>query len=289
MQQKKWKWKWTGILLTSFTLLITTHVQSTELHINKVGGEKEQLILDILTLVLSKTDPQATIAQHSESLPQSRLEEEMKLGNIDLMWVGVDPRLESTLKVVRVPLLKGLLGHRIFIIKKGQQDRFDNIKNFNDLKQLNAGQGTKWGDTQILKRAGVPVLTTLKYNNLFYMLEGERFDYFPRALHEPWSEVASRPALNLTVEKNIMLVYPFAMYFYVAKDNQALHDKLYQGFEMAIADGSFNQLFFANQMIKDALNKSNLKNRTVIKIANPTMHPDTPINREEFWLDPTSL
>ncbi len=281
--------KWISILLTAFSLLITTHAQSSEVVINKVAGVKEQLAVDILALVLNKTDPQATIRQHSESLPQSRLVDEIKLGNIDLMWAGVDPTLESALKPVRIPLFKGLLGHRIFIIKKENQARFNNIKTLDDLKQLNAGQGTHWGDTEILKNADIPVITTLKYPNLFFMLEGDRFDYFPRAIHEPWSEVEERADLNLTVEKNIMLVYPFAMYFFVNKDNQALHDKLYQGFEMAIADGSFDELFFNNQLIKDALNKTNLKNRTVIKIANPAMHPDTPINRKEFWLDPTSL
>lgn len=110
--------KWISILLTAFSLLITTHAQSSEVVINKVAGVKEQLAVDILALVLNKTDPQATIRQHSESLPQSRLVDEIKLGNIDLMWAGVDPTLESALKPVRIPLFKGLLGHRIFIIKK---------------------------------------------------------------------------------------------------------------------------------------------------------------------------
>ncbi|MFT6986792.1 MAG: ABC-type amino acid transport substrate-binding protein, partial [Psychromonas sp.] len=257
MHQKKW----VGILFIALNFFIAAQAQSTEVVINKVAGVKEQLAVDILTLALKKTDPQAIVRQHSEELPQSRLVDEIKLGNIDLMWAGVDPTLESELKPVRIPMFKGLLGHRIFIIKKGNQARFDNIKTLQDLKQLKAGQGTQWGDTQILKGANIPVVTTLKYPNLFLMLEGERFDYFPRAIHEPWSEVEERPELNLTVEKNIMLVYPFAMYFFVNKDNQALHDKLYKGFEMAIADGSFNELFFNNQLIKDALNKTNIKNR----------------------------
>jgi hypothetical protein len=285
MQQKKWL----GTLLLAFSFLITTQVQSSEIVINKVAGEKEQLVVDILSLVLSKSDTAATVRQRSEELPQSRLVEEIKLGNVDVMWAGVDPTLESELLPIRVPILKGLLGHRIFIIKAESQGRFDNITTLAQLKQLKAGQGTVWGDTQILKNVGIPVVTTLKYPNLFLMLEGERFDYFPRAVHEPWSEIAERPELNLAVEKKIMLVYPFAMYFFVSKDNQALHDKLYQGFEMAIADGSFDELFFNNQLIKDALTKSNIKNRTVIKIANPAMHPDTPVDRKEFWLDTTRL
>lgn len=281
--------KWIGVLLIALSLLTTTHVQSSEVVITKVVGDKEQFISEVLSLVLSKGDPQATVRQLTEELPQSRLIEEINLGKVDLMWAGVDPTLESELLPIRIPILKGLLGHRIFIIKKEHQARFDNIKTIADLKQLTAGQGTLWGDTQILKSANIPVITTLKYPNLFYMLEGERFDYFPRAIHEPWSEVTSHPQLNLAVEKNVMLVYPFAMYFFVKKDNQALHDKLYQGFEMAIADGSFNEMFFSNKNMKHALTKTDIKNRTVIKIANPAMHPDTPMDRKEFWLDTTSL
>lgn len=285
MHQKKW----ISSLLIAFSLLSITPAQSTEIVINKVAGEKEQLVVDILSLVLSKSSPETNIRPYKEELPQSRLVDEINLGNIDLMWAGADPALESQLLTVRIPILKGLLGHRIFIIKKEQQARFNNIKTLTDLKQFTAGQGTLWGDTQILKTAAIPVITTLKYPNLFFMLEGERFDYFPRAIHEPWSEIAAYPQLNLAVEENIMLVYPFAMYFYVKKDNQQLHDKLYRGFEMAIADGSFNQLFFDNQLIKDALSKTNIKNRTVIRVANPAMHPDTPVDRKEFWLDTSNL
>ncbi|WP_354624525.1 transporter substrate-binding domain-containing protein [Psychromonas sp. MME2] len=281
--------KWITMLLITCNLLITAQVKSSEIVINNVSGEKETLVVDILKLILSKSDPQVTIRQYPEALPTSRLEDEVKLGNIDVMWAGINNHLDESFMTVRIPILKGLLGHRIFIIRKDQQSKFNNVKTLDDLKKLNAGQGTQWGDTAILKAASVPVITTLKYPNLFYMLEGGRFDYFPRAIHEPWSEVASRPELNLTVEKNIMLVYPFAMYFFVEKNNQALHEKLTQGFEMAIADGSFDELFFSNQQIKDALSKTHFKNRIIIKIPNGAMHPDTPIDCPELWLDPTSL
>lgn len=277
------------IFFMAVNLLFAMHVNSKEIIINKEDLSKENLVVDILKLALSKSDPQATIGMVSEGLPQSRLEDEIKRGNVDLMWAGVDDHLESTLMAVRIPLFKGLLGHRIFIIRKDQQHIFNNVKNFSDLKKLTAGQGTQWGDTEILKGANIPVATTLKYHNLFAMLEGGRFDYFPRAIHEPWSEVASRPELNLVVEENIMLVYPFTMYFFVKKGNQELHDKLYNGLEMAIADGSFDELFYNNQQIKDAINKTNIKNRTVIRVPNAAMHPDTPLDRKEFWLDTNSL
>lgn len=287
MQKKKWKW--VTFLLISFTLIMTTHVRSEEINVNKADGEREQIFVDILSLILSKSDPEAKIHQNKEYIPTDRLIGEINAGNIDLMWDAVNSNLEDKLLPVRIPLLKGLLGHRIFIIKEGDQPRFDNIQTLADLKKLTAGQGTQWGDTQILKNAGIPVITTLKYPNLFPMLEGERFDYFPRAIHEPWSEVSSHPELNLTVEKNILLVYPLAMYFFVKKGNQTMYEKLSRGLEIAIADGSFDELFFNSPVIKDALQKTNIKNRTVIKMTNPAMHPDTPLGRKELWLDINNL
>jgi hypothetical protein len=178
-----------------------------------------------------------------------------------------------------------MLGHRIFIIEKGKQHLFDNIQDLDDLKSLKAGQGTTWGDTQVLLGAKIPTVTTLKYHNLFPMLEGDRFDYFPRAIHEPWSEIEWQKDLNLTVEERVLLVYPFAMYFFVAKDNKKLHDLIYKGFETAIQDGSYDKLFYSNPLIKDALNRTKISERVVIRIPNPSMGPKTPFDREEFWLD----
>jgi hypothetical protein len=281
-------YKWMSSLLVFVCLSVTLSVQSSEIVITKVLG-RNSLVHDILTLVLSKSDPQLGIKQLPEERPELRLIEDVQLGKVDLLWAGASPNLDEKLLAVRIPLFKGLLGHRIFIIKDGQQSRFNNIKTLEQLKQLTAGQGTLWGDTKVLKDANLPVVTTLKYHNLFYMLEGDRFDYYPRAIHEPWDEVASRPELNLVVEDKVLLIYPFALYFYVNKNDQALHDKLVNGFEMAIADGSFDKLFLNNRMIKDALQKTNLKSRNVIRINNPNMHPDTPINRPELWLDINKL
>jgi hypothetical protein len=74
------------------------------------------------------------------------------------------------------------------------------------------------------------------------------------------------------------------MNFFVAKGNQQLHDKIHQGLEMAIADGSFDELFYASPLVKDALSKTKLEDRVVIRIPNPNMGPKTPLNRKEFWL-----
>jgi len=257
--------------------------------IRKVEGEKEQLVMNILKLALSKVNESIILNQSSENYSEARLINEIESGNVDVMWSGASPENEDRLLTVRIPILKGLLGHRIFLIRKKDQNKFSDINDLQDLKELKAGQGTFWGDTKVLKNAAIPTVTTIKYNNLFLMLDGERFDYFPRAVHEPWVEVENRPELNISVEKNIMLVYPMALYFYVHKQNRELHDQIYQGFDMAIKDGSFDRLFFDHPMIKDVLDKAELEKRLIIRIDNPFMHSETPTDVPEYWLDIKSL
>lgn len=277
-------------LLFSVIVCIASGLAHAEtIRVKKVEGAKEELTFEILRLALSKSVPDAQFQQSAEAMNDARLINEVEAKRIDVMWSGAAPEKESRMRTVRIPVLKGLLGHRIFITRSEDKAKFANIKSLNDLKKYHAGQGTFWGDTKVLKDAGIPTITTIKYGNLFPMLEGSRFDYFPRAVHEPWTEVSSRPELNLVVDTNVMLVYPFAMYFFVNQDNQRLHDLIYQGFEAAIKDGSFNELFFNHPMIKDVLEKANLHQRTVLRVDNPNMHPDTPYDRKDFWLDVEQL
>jgi hypothetical protein len=250
---------------------------------------KSGLLLDILKLSLSKTAPEITFQSQEKATTEDRMTTDLLEGRLTMMWGGVTPYYEKTLMPIHIPVLKGMLGHRIFIIKEGNQYLFDNIQTLDDLKKLTGGQGSKWGDTLVLKNAELPTATTAKYANLFKMLEGDRFDYFPRAIHEPWSEINDHPDFNLTVEKRILLIYPYAMYFMVAPDNQRLHDLIYQGFETAILDGSFNNLFYDDPGIKEALENSNLGERIVLRIPNPNMGLKTPIDRVEFWLELNEL
>jgi len=274
------------ILIAGFlTTFIVSEIYAAEIRVRNANGEKEALVFSILKLVMSKSASDARFVEHHENLTEARMMREVEAGNMDVMWSGASPDKDEKLKAVRIPILKGLLGHRIFIIRSEDKQRFGQIGSLNELKALDAGQGTFWGDTRVLKHSGIPTITTIKYPNLFLMLEGGRFDYFPRAVHEPWVEVRKRPELNLAVDKNILLIYPFAMYFYVNKSNQALHDTIQRGFEIAIADGSFNELFFNHPMIRDVLEKANLSERKIFRIDNPFMHPETPYEREEFWLD----
>lgn len=281
-----------GIKTLSALLVVICFSQvsvAEDIRINKVAGEKEELLLSVLELVWSKADPNGKIIQLNDELPVSRLPVEVESGAIDLMWAGASAKNDEQMLAVRIPLLKGMLGHRISIIRQGDQHKFNDIRSISDLARLDAGMGRTWGSTKVLEQAGLNVVTAMKYENLFHMLEGGRFDYFPRGIHEPWAELAKYPELPLEVEKRILLIYPYAMYFYLQKDNRALHAKLTRGFEQAIADGSFDELFYSAPMVKQVIEKGNIKDRIVLRMPNNEMHKDTPVDRPELWLDVNKL
>lgn len=268
------------------TLLWSAAGHSLTIHHNAVLDDKEGLLLGILKIAIKEIEPNAKFESPAEFIPQSRAEADLISGNnMSVVWGSSTPAREERLKAIRIPALKGLLGHRVFIIRPEDQHKFNHVQTLEDLKALKAGQGIDWGDTEILRSAGLNVITANKYESLFHMADGGRFDYFPRGVHEPWAEMTNFPELDLTVEKNLLLVYPLTMNFYVAPDNQELHDIIYRGLEAAMQNGKYDEFFFSHPMVKDALSRSNVEGRRVIRIHNPNIHPQTPLERNEFWLD----
>jgi hypothetical protein len=247
----------------------------------------EALMLEILKLTIEKSGNRRdyNIEGHELTVTEARLAELLKDGKLSVMWAGIQAQYEEDLIPIRIPILRGMLGHRIFIIRKGDQHIFDKVKTLEDLQEIPLGQGRSWGDTAVLKAGGMNVVAPTKFLSLMHMLEGGRFDFFPRAVHEPWVEVQNYKELNLTVEESILLIYPYAMYFYVQIGNEKLAKDIEQGFYNAFADGSYDEIFFNHPMIKDALEQSNLKGRKIFRIPNPNLPRKTPIDKKELWLD----
>lgn len=224
-----------------------------------------------------------------QEVNQARLKSMMNDGSLHVFWIGTSNEVENEFRPVRIPLFKGLLGHRIFIIRQGDQAKFSRVNTMSDLLQLQAGQGRFWSDTPILESAGIDVVKPVKYINLFHMLDGGRFDYFPRAVHEPWSEVNRDPKLALTIETDLMLIYPMPLYFFTALDNIELASAIESGLRKSIADGTFDRMFLENPDIRSALEKTNVARRKVFRIDNPGLSPETPLDEKALWFDIESV
>lgn len=202
---------------------------------------------------------------------------------IDVHWRMTSKSLESKLQAIYFPILKGLMGYRIFIIRKEDQPLFEQINSLAELKKLPLGQGLNWPDSEILLSNGFNVIKGYDIY-LLKMLKRERFDYFPRALHEPWLEIADEP--NLMVEQGFMLKYPAPTYFFVNKKNKRLSDRLTLGFERLLNSGKF-ELYFQNHAItSNILAKAKLGNRRVFQLSSPLLSKQTNelLNDKRLWI-----
>ena len=203
---------------------------------------------------------------------------------IDVAFLPTDRQREKHFLPVRIPILRGLLGYRMLMIRRGSGDRFADIETLRKLSTFKAGFGSQWADLAILKANGLPVVSVSNYETLFLMLARGRFDYFPRGVNEAWQELDMHPKLRsrLMIEPHLALYYPYPVYFFVNRNNAALADRLRRGLEAALKDGSFKQLFLSYN--KAAIERAQMRHRTMLVMSNPFLPPQTSPVDTQWWM-----
>lgn len=243
----------------------------------------------LLTEALKRSGTNYQISQLSSEMNQKRKVEEALEGNIDIFWSMTSAELERTVLPIRVPLFKGLLGNRLLIIRDADQGRFAKVKSKQDFSAFRAGQNRYWPDATIIESNGLPLITSYKYNNLYPMLEGGRFDYLALGAQEIWDELAKHSDPALKVDSRVLLQYRSPAYFFVSPKRQALAEDLNRGLEAMIADGSFDRMFNKELKIDELYRIAKFNERVIIRLNTPDLSPQTPVNRPELWLDLFSM
>ncbi|WP_462170211.1 hypothetical protein [Pseudoalteromonas xiamenensis] len=267
-----WKSGFRGWLVLVM-LIVSPAIASDVVRYNRsqtVIDPKQNYYIALLTLALQKSKDTFGDFQLQEvfieEANQARTLEFLEAGQfIDVHWTMTSIERERKLGTVYIPLLKGMMGARLFIVHKDSLPRLSQLTNPLKLKELSVGSGFAWPDTRILKDNGFEV-TVGSSENLINMLEKKRFALFPRAIHEPWSEVNGRT--ELVVEENLGLCYPVAMYFFTNQHNSRLRERLQYGLEKAIEDGSFDTLFATHPITADVLSLAHFEQRKVLPLQN---------------------
>ena len=115
-------------------------------------------------------------------------------GNLTVMYLGTTPDFERELVPVRIPIDRSLGGYCVFLVRAGEQARFDAVRTLDDLRQFTYGLGSGWIDVEILRSNGFKVVTGSSYDGLFEMLVNRRFDVFLRGAVEILDEYEQRKA-----------------------------------------------------------------------------------------------
>lgn len=233
-----------------------------------------------------------TLVEYTVPMQQGRAFMELKVGKkIDIYWAGTSLERERDFLTIRIPLVKGLLGFRQGIIRKDFKNEFSKIKTLNDLKHYRACQGLHWPDSDILQAGGLRVTRNAVYENMFRQVIKFRCHYFPRGVHEGLSEMRSRTKAypELMLYQDLIIYYPFPMYFFLNKKDKELGKRIQTGLERAISKGDFDQLIKEHPVTSHLYPLKKWIHAETIILDNPFLAKDTPIHDSRYWILPPKL
>lgn len=242
----------------------------------------------LLKLVLKKTEAKYGKAEvgYGPAMSRDRLLRELERG--ELVQVADAPArtdFEDRLLPVRFPLRKGLLGYRLLLIDQKDKAKFANIDSVDALKALRGGTGTQWSITRIWDQAGFQTVKENDYESLFRRLGLGQFDYFARGVNEVFDEYETRKGQlpNIVIESSLALYVPLPTYYFVSPSKPVVAARIHEGLEAMLRDGSFEKLF--QEYYGDDIKRANLPGRRILSIDNPTLSPQTPLDRKALWLN----
>jgi len=252
---------------------------------------KANYVYNLLALILQKSNDKFGLCKvHLIGRKEVLKRLEMNLQHNTLIHVTpltVTEQRDKRFIAVPIPIYKGLMGHRLFMVRRSEKDKFAQVDSIDDLKYFIAGQGLGWSDVDILKYNGMSVTTSGSIKTLIDMLAYGRFDYFPRGAHEIIKEFKTYPNDLVVLEPYLVLKYPSMTALYVNMNKPLLAKRLTYGFIKAVEDGSFDVFF--NTQPRSVQAFAHLKNRKIIEICNPLLPAWVPLDKAEYWLTPWSM
>jgi hypothetical protein len=237
---------------------------------------------EVLALILEKSKvkygPYVMKKGIQQDWSQSQSYRQLEQGNLDLMASMTNYAREQSGIPVRYCLYKGLLGVRIGMGAPAVVTALDAIKTREELDKVKLGQVFDWPDYAIQTEAGLQVLRLTSVASSIERLKIGTFQLLPLGIVEV-APIAKQ--YDLKTITSWAIAYPTAYYFFVSKKRPELAERLEYGFEQAIKDHSFDQLFA--KRIGPLVAAADLDNRKLFQIRNPYLPKATPLARKELW------
>lgn len=185
---------------------------------------------------------------------------------------------EGRLRMIPVPLERGLLGWRTSFVLQGQEERFAHIRHIDDLRTLTVGQGSGWWDAEVYRAAGIVTREVQAWRNGEFaaQLETGVIDLFPMGMEESLSYFLPhfrQQHPQLALDRTLLLRYPWYRFVWVSPHPSAddLYQALQEGFDIICGNGEFETLWNETRRLPPA---GSWEKRTVIELENPLYNPD---------------
>ncbi|MFA5664086.1 amino acid ABC transporter substrate-binding protein [Castellaniella sp.] len=209
---------------------------------------------------------------------------ETMAGRIHVNLLPASPaRLEMVrqgkLRMIPIPLERGLLGWRACFTLQGLHDRLAQVRNLAGLRAFTIGQGTSWWDVEIYRKAGISTREVQAWRDGEFaeQMHAGVIDLFPMGLEESLNYFLPHFRAHypeLTLDPHLLLRYPWYRFVWVSAHPgaDALYQALQHGFDLIGHDGRFESIWNQYRRLPPA---SSWQSRTVISLHNPYYAEDS--------------
>lgn len=234
----------------------------------KDGGH--EYYFELLEKSLTAIGYKVTIDQQN-NVPQKRVLALLGGGELTLHWFVQNNTKDKEYTPVEVGLTNSLIGHRILLIQKGSQSKYDGVQTLADFRKLNlvGGFGKNWFDVKVWKENDLKYLEKDGNWRLIYKMVqkgGRGYDYFSRGMIEVLPESKVYP--YLAIEKKLVLIYERDFQFYLGQGSENIKPILTKALENAKKSGLMQQLI--RKHWAEDFQTLNFDQRVKIKLKTPS-------------------
>lgn len=168
------------------------------------------------------------------------------LAQYNVHYSGYSTQREAILKLVPIPLTRGLLGHRVFVIRPDFPAGINTVRSLEAFaRQVPLATGASWPDRYILQTAGFSVLAG---GSVWELLDRGRVAAVPMGVDEVLPHLAALDKAGtystaFAVHPRHMVAYRYDSFFYVAPDDLERAALIEEGLQRAYKSGAFMELF----------------------------------------------
>ncbi|WP_394130682.1 hypothetical protein [Shewanella maritima] len=267
--------KYLSIILFSLCMPLMLQANDTFIlnHATSADDQRYLYSVKLLKLIISETEAEygeAKLDFYPTTMSRDRTLKELTEGqNINVVAEVSTQQWNKQLLSVQLPIRKGILGYRIFIIRKDTEFEFSQLHTLAQLQTFPTGTISTWSIHSTLQQAGFQLIDGSSYSGLFHMLQKGRFDSFSRGINEAYKEMQyyQPKYTDLMVEPTLLLKVPLFSYFYISPNTPHIAKRIESGLNSLIANGKFDALFFQEHC--SALINSQMHLRRTFEISSP--------------------
>ncbi|AWB66766.1 hypothetical protein C2869_10160 [Saccharobesus litoralis] len=273
-------------LLCLFTTLIGGFANAQQVILPQAYDDKSSLALSVIQSALQVSEQRSQVSIADHQIAEQGLADALKSHEISLFWASTTNELETEFFPVRVPLLKGIDSYQILLCRAESIPELNLIRHAGQLRQYKMGVLNASNNANVFQRNGLNTVATSKWQNLVYMLDGQRFDIMATSVFDIAKIQALQNQVKYPINASTLqgTLISYLAPTYIFTNNAQLAEQIKQGLELLIESKQLDAILNADDSYRQALALLDEFNGEVIQLQSQLQANVQPLARPELWV-----